>query len=37
MQGVRRLAGADPGIIADAGMGVLAAALTAIAVWGHPA
>jgi signal transduction histidine kinase len=36
MQGVRRLAGADPGIIADAGMGVLAAALTAIAVWGPP-
>ena len=36
MQGVQRLAGGDPGIIADAGMGVLAAALTAIAVWGPP-
>ena len=36
MQGVQRLAGGDPGIIADAGMGVLAAGLTAIAVWGPP-
>jgi signal transduction histidine kinase len=36
MQAVRRLAGGDPGIIADAGMGVAAAGLIAIAAWGPP-
>jgi signal transduction histidine kinase len=33
MQAVRRLAG-DPGMIADAGMGIAAAGLTGLAVWG---
>src|SRR6516165_9114153 len=36
MQAVRRWAGGDPGVIADAGMGILAAGLTAVAVWGPP-
>jgi signal transduction histidine kinase len=36
MQAVRRLAGGDPGIIVDAGMGIVAAALTAVAVLGPP-
>src|SRR5215472_10676942 len=36
MQAVRRWAGGDPGIIADAGMGILAAGLTAVAIWGPP-
>ena len=36
MQAVGRLAGGDPGIIADAGMGVVAAGLIAIAAWGPP-
>ena len=36
MQAVRRWAGGDPGIIADAGLGILAAGLTAVAVWGPP-
>ena len=36
MRAVRRWAGGDPGIIADAGMGILAAGLTAVAVWGPP-
>jgi signal transduction histidine kinase len=34
MQAVQRLAGGDPGMIADAGMGIAAAGLTALAVWG---
>jgi signal transduction histidine kinase len=34
MQIVRRLAGGDPGMLADAGMGIAAAGLTALAVWG---
>jgi signal transduction histidine kinase len=34
MQAVRRLAGGDPGMVADAGMGIAAAGLTALAVWG---
>jgi signal transduction histidine kinase len=37
MQAVRRLAGADAGVIVDAGMGIAAAGLTAAAVWGPPA
>jgi signal transduction histidine kinase len=37
MHAVRRLAaGGDPGIIVDAGLGITAAALTAIAAWGLP-
>jgi signal transduction histidine kinase len=36
MQAVRRLAGGDPGIIADAGLGIVAAGLTAAAAWGPP-
>jgi signal transduction histidine kinase len=36
MQAVRRLAGGDPGMIADAGMGIAAAGLTAVAAWGPP-
>jgi signal transduction histidine kinase len=36
MQAVRRFAGGDPGIIADAAMGILAAGLTAAAAWGPP-
>ena len=36
MQAVRRLAGGDPGIIADAGLGIAAAGLTAVAAWGPP-
>jgi signal transduction histidine kinase len=34
MQAVRRVAGGDPGMIADAGIGIAAAGLTALAVWG---
>jgi len=35
MQAVRRLAGdGDPGVIADAGVGIVAAGLTAVAAWG---
>src|SRR5450755_426929 len=34
MQAVRRLAGGDPGMIVDAGMGIVAAGLTAPAAWG---
>jgi signal transduction histidine kinase len=34
MQGIRQLAGGDPGVIADAGIGIAAAALTGLAVWG---
>ena len=36
MQAVRRWAGGDPGMIVDAGMGIVAAGLTAVAVWGPP-
>jgi signal transduction histidine kinase len=36
MQAVRRLAGGDPGMIADAGLGIAAAGLLAIAAWGSP-
>jgi signal transduction histidine kinase len=36
MQAVRRLAGTDPGTIVDAGLGIAAAALTAVAAWGPP-
>jgi len=34
MQAIRRVAGGDPGMVADAGMGIAAAGLTALAVWG---
>jgi signal transduction histidine kinase len=34
MQAVRWLAGGDPGVIADAGLGIAAAGLTAAAAWG---
>ena len=37
MQAVRRLAGGDPGIIADAGLGIAGAGLIAVAAWGRPA
>jgi hypothetical protein len=33
MQLVRRLAGSDPGVLADAGMAIAGGGLTAIAVW----
>jgi signal transduction histidine kinase len=36
MQAVGRLAGGDPGIIADAGMGITGAGLIAVAAWGSP-
>ena len=36
MQAVRRLAGGDPGMIVDAGLGIVAAGLTAAAAWGPP-
>ena len=36
MQAVRRLASGEAGIIADAGMGIAAAGLTAVAAWGPP-
>jgi signal transduction histidine kinase len=36
MQAVRRLAGGDPGMIVDAGLGIAAAGLTAVAAWGPP-
>jgi len=36
MQAVRRLAGGDPGIIADAGLGIAGAGLVAVAAWGAP-
>jgi signal transduction histidine kinase len=36
MQAVRRLAEDDPGVIVDAGTGILAAGLIAIAAWGPP-
>ena len=36
MQAVRRLAGGDPGIIVDAGLGIAAAGLIAVVAWGPP-
>jgi signal transduction histidine kinase len=36
MQAVGRLAGGDPGVIADAGLGVAGAGLIAVAAWGSP-
>ena len=36
MQAVRRFAGGDPGIIIDAGTGIAAAGLIAVAAWGSP-
>jgi signal transduction histidine kinase len=36
MQAVRPLTGGDPGMIVDAGMGIAAAGLTAVAAWGPP-
>jgi signal transduction histidine kinase len=36
VQAVRRWASGDPGMIVDAGLGILAAGLTAVAVWGPP-
>jgi len=36
MRAVRRLAGGGAGLIADAGTGIAAAGLTAVAVWGPP-
>ena len=36
MQAVRRLAGFDPGIVLDAGLGIAAAGLIAVAAWGSP-
>jgi signal transduction histidine kinase len=36
MQAVRRLAGGDPGRIADAGLAIAAAGLTALIAWGPP-
>ena len=36
MQAVQRLAGGDPRVIADAGLGIAAAGLIAVAAWGSP-
>jgi signal transduction histidine kinase len=36
MQAVRRLASGDPGVMADAGLGIAAAGLIALAAWGSP-
>jgi len=36
MQAVGRLAGGDPGVIVDAGMGIAGAGLIAVAAWGSP-
>jgi signal transduction histidine kinase len=36
MQAVGRLAGSDPGIIVDAGLGIAGAGLIAVAAWGSP-
>jgi signal transduction histidine kinase len=36
MQAVRRLVRGDPGVLVDAGMGIAAAGLTAVAAWGPP-
>ena len=36
MEAVRRVAGSNPGIIVDAGIGIAGAALVAIAAWGSP-
>src|SRR5260370_29910099 len=36
MQAVGRLAGGDPGVIVDAGLGIAAAGLIAVAAWEPP-
>ena len=36
MQALRRLAGGDPGVIVDAGLGLAGAGLIAVATWGSP-
>jgi len=36
MQAVRRLVGGDPGMIVDAGLGIVAAGLIAVVAWGPP-
>jgi signal transduction histidine kinase len=36
MQAVQRLAGGDPGVIVDAGLGIAGAGLIAVAAWGSP-
>src|SRR5271163_3713588 len=36
MQAVRRIVGGDPGVMADAGLGIAAAGLIAVAAWGQP-
>ena len=36
MQAVRRSAGGDPGVIIDAGLGIAATGLIAVAAWGSP-
>ena len=36
MQAVGRVAGFDPGIVLDAGLGIAAAGLIAVAAWGSP-
>jgi signal transduction histidine kinase len=36
MRAVLRLAGGDPGVIADAGLGIAGAGLIAVAAWGSP-
>ena len=36
MQAVGRLAGDDPGVLADAGLGIAGAGLIAVAAWGSP-
>jgi signal transduction histidine kinase len=36
MQAVGRLAGGDPGVIVDAGLGIAGAGLIAVAAWGSP-
>ena len=36
MQAIRRLASDDPGVIADAGIGIAGAGLIAVAAWGSP-
>jgi signal transduction histidine kinase len=36
MQAIRRLTGGDPGVLADAAIGLTAAGLIAVAAWGQP-
>jgi hypothetical protein len=36
MRAVRRLAGGDPGVIVDAGLGIAGTGLIAVAAWGSP-